>query len=53
MSVFDEKVQGKLIARPILQLSVITLCAVSQPLNRKITKVDLHLGLHLKSYFEN
>ena len=41
------------VARPILQLFVIALCAVSQPLNRKITKMVLHLSLHLKSYLEN
>ena len=29
--------------RPILQLFVIALCAVSQPLNRKITKMILHV----------
>ena len=44
------------IVRPILQLFVIALYALIQPLNRKITKMVLHLSrlsLHLKSYHEN
>ena len=40
-------------ARPILQLSVIALCAVSQPLNRKITKMVVCVSLRLKSHLEN
>ena len=36
----------------ILQLFVIALCAVSQLLNRKITKMVLHVSLTLKSYLE-
>ena len=37
--------------RPILQLFVIDLCAVIHLLNRKITKMDLHLRLKKnKSY---
>ena len=40
-------------ARPILQLFVTALCVVSQPLNRKITKMVLHVSLRSKSYLEN
>ena len=40
-------------ARPILQLFVIALCAISQPVNRKTTKMVLHVSLRLKSYLEN
>ena len=40
-------------ARPDLQLFVIALCVVSQPLNRKITKMVLRVRLCLKSYLEN
>ena len=32
---------------------VIALCGVSQPLNRKITKMVLRLNLRLNLYFEN
>ena len=39
--------------KPIFQLFIIALCVVSQPLNRKITKIVLCLSLHLKSYLEN
>ena len=39
-------------ARPVLQLFVIALCVVSQTLNRKITKMVLHVSLCLKSYLE-
>ena len=39
---------------PILQLFVIALCAVSQPLYRKITKMVVCVILHnLKLYLEN
>ena len=40
-------------ARPVLQLFVIALCVVSQPLNTKITKMVLRVNLPLKSYLEN
>ena len=33
--------------RPILQLFVIALCAVSQPFNRTITKMILHVSLQI------
>ena len=31
-------------ARPVLQLLVISLCVVNQPLNRKIIKMHIHLS---------
>ena len=40
-------------ARPNSQLFVIALCAVSQPIYRKITKMVLHISLRLKSYLAN
>ena len=40
-------------ARPILQLFVIALCAVSQLLNRNITKMVLRVSLCLNSNLEN
>ena len=40
-------------AIPTEQFFIIAFCAVSQPLNRKITKMVLRLSLRLKSYLEN
>ena len=37
----------------ILQLFEIAFCAVSQPLNRKITKMGSFKSVRLKSYLEN
>ena len=39
--------------RPILQLSVIALCVVSELFNRRKTKMVLHLSLRVKLYYEN
>ena len=40
-------------AKPILQLFVTALCTLNQPLNKKITKMVLHVSLHFKSYLED
>ena len=39
--------------RAILQLSLIALCVISTPLNRKITEMAVRVCLHLKPYLDN
>ena len=40
-------------ARSVLQLFVIALCAVRQPLKRNITKMVLRVSLRWKLYLQN